>query len=172
VAWFLYWTIAARGVKEAKWKEGFLARMQHLAPIGIAMYFFFGRVTFLGDRVVPEAFGWLGFALVLAGLGFAIWARLHLGAYWSGTITLKVGHKVIKTGPYSKVRHPIYTGIILASIGLSVAQGGWAGDVGLLLMFFAFSVKLLREEKLLREQFGAEYEEYRKHTWALLPGIW
>jgi protein-S-isoprenylcysteine O-methyltransferase Ste14 len=170
--WFAYWMVAARELKEAKWSEGWLGRVQHLGPIGFAMYFFFRQPAFFGGRVLPAVFGWTGFALVLLGLGFTVWARRHLGGYWSGKITLKVGHKVIKTGPYAKVRHPIYTGIVLASVGLSVAQGGWAGVAGLALMIFACTVKLKREEKLLREQFGGEYETYRKHTWGLMPGVW
>jgi protein-S-isoprenylcysteine O-methyltransferase Ste14 len=172
VLWFAYWTIAARGASEARWKEGWIGRAQHLTPIGVGLFFIYGHPSWFGERILPEFLGWPGFALVLAGFGFAIWARVHLGAYWSGTISLKIRHRVVKTGPYAKIRHPIYTGILTATLGAAIAQGGWAGVAGLAMLALAFAVKLKREEKVLLEQFGEEYQDYKRQSRALIPGIW
>ena len=66
---------------------------------------------------------WIGLALLCAGLAFAVWARVELGRNWSGSVTVKEGHELIRSGPYAYVRHPIYTGLIAALIGTAVIIG-------------------------------------------------
>src|SRR6185312_1899697 len=70
---------------------------------------------------------WIGIALLIAGLGFSIWARRRLGRNWSGTVTVKHDHELVRTGPYRWVRHPIYTGILLGFVGSTVALDEWRG---------------------------------------------
>lgn len=174
--WFIYWTIAARGAAVSRWKESLLGRAQHLVPLYFAFYLIFGSTwgptKFLREHVLPEVLGWPGFAIVLAGLLYSVWARVHLGKYWSGIITLKEGHRLIRTGPYRKIRHPIYTGLIIGTFGAVIAQGRLSGLVAFVIVVAAFVFKLKREEKLLREQFGAEYEQYHQESSALFPGVW
>ena len=76
-------------------------------------------------RVVPESYiaGITGIVLTIAGLGFSGWARYHLGKFWSGMVQIKVGHQIVRTGPYSIVRNPMYTGILIAFVGAAVAIG-------------------------------------------------
>ena len=112
----------------------------------------------------------LGIALVAAGLGFAIWARLYLGRNWSGSVTVKESHTLIQTGPYARVRHPIYTGILLAFVGTALTVGEWRGIAAFLLVLIALVIKSRTEEDRMRATF-ADYNDYRSKTAALVPFI-
>jgi protein-S-isoprenylcysteine O-methyltransferase Ste14 len=109
------------------------------------------------------------FVLALVGLGFTWWARIHLGTLWSGTVTRKAHHKVIKTGPYAIVRHPIYTGISLALIATVLLRPGPLGLIGVALIIVSFVIKYRLEEHFLMEELGPEYKAYRKTVAALVP---
>ena len=113
----------------------------------------------------------IGLAFTAAGLCFAVWARMHLGKYWSGRITLKVNHQVIQTGPYAWVRHPIYSGLILALFGTALTLGTISAFAGFAFMVFSFVRKLKIEETWLCSQFGAEYEAYQQRVNALIPRL-
>lgn len=110
-----------------------------------------------------------GIALTAAGIAFAIWARLTLGGNWSGTVTLKEGHTLVQRGPYQWVRHPIYTGLLLASVGTAVVSGSLHSMVALLVILFGFWLKIATEESLMVQTFGAEYVEYMRRVKALAP---
>jgi protein-S-isoprenylcysteine O-methyltransferase Ste14 len=113
---------------------------------------------------------WLGAALVAAGIAVAIWARVHLAGNWSGTVTLKQDHSLTRDGPYRFVRHPIYTGILLAILGSAIAEGEWRGLVGLGLITLSFLRKITIEERFLTAAFGGAYARYRAEVPALIPG--
>jgi protein-S-isoprenylcysteine O-methyltransferase Ste14 len=127
----------------------------------------------LGREIVPwsEALYQVGAVLLFLGIGFAIWARVHLGQYWSAQVTLKPGHRLIRSGPYALARHPIYTGILLALIGTAVVVDEYRGVLAMLIALETFVRKLRIEERWLTQEFGAEYERYRKEVKALVPGI-
>ena len=110
-------------------------------------------------------------ALQVAGLSLTVWARLHLGKYWSATITLKQGHRVIQTGPYAWVRHPIYSGLLLALCGTAIWIGTLQSFLGLGFQAASFIRKLILEERWLREHLGDEYGCYQHHVKSLVPGI-
>jgi protein-S-isoprenylcysteine O-methyltransferase Ste14 len=105
------------------------------------------------------------------GVAVAIWARYHLAEYWSARVTIKVGHQLIRTGPYARMRHPIYSGLLLATLGTAIALGKWQGVVGLALVLIAYSVKARREESMLGAQFGSAFDEHRRHTGFLIPRL-
>lgn len=113
----------------------------------------------------------LGVALTVLGVAFAVWARVYLGANWSGSVQVKVGHELIRGGPYAWVRHPIYTGILTALLGTAMVQGEVRGIFAFLVTLAGFWVKLGIEEQMMRKTFGAEYEEYAQRTGALVPRI-
>jgi len=109
-------------------------------------------------------------AIIVIGLAFAWQARLYLGRLWSSSVTRKADHRVIDTGPYAVVRHPIYTGIIAALYATAIWKADAFGIAGALLMTIAFWLKARLEERFLREQLGAEaYDSYRRKVPMLAP---
>ncbi len=112
---------------------------------------------------------WLGAAVTIAGLLFAVWAREHLGRNWSRSVTIKQGHELITTGPYAVVRHPIYTGVLTGLLGTAIALSQVRGFIVFVLFFLAFWIKLRMEEQWMRSQFGETYATYAHQTAALVP---
>ena len=112
---------------------------------------------------------WLGAAVTVAGLLFAVWAREHLGRNWSRSVTIKQDHELITTGPYAVVRHPIYTGILAGFLGMAIAISQVRGFLVFVLIFLAFCIKFRMEEQWMRSQFGDAYATYARHTAALVP---
>ena len=107
--------------------------------------------------------------LLAAGLAFSVWARVHLGTNWSGEVTVKQGHELIRSGPYAWVRHPIYTGLILALLGTAVTTNRVAAVLGMAIIVASFVLKLRAEEVFMRETFPGEYERYAAAVPALVP---
>jgi protein-S-isoprenylcysteine O-methyltransferase Ste14 len=112
---------------------------------------------------------WILLALIVAGFLFAWWARIHLGTLWSGTITRKEGHRVVDTGPYAMVRHPIYTGLLLAAFATAVARGRWEALLGAALFALGCWIKARQEETFLSETLGPDYAAYRQRVHMLVP---
>jgi len=108
-------------------------------------------------------------AAVAAGVAIAFWARWHLGANWSGVVTLKEGHELIRTGPYRTIRHPIYTGILLAMLGSAIAVGEIRGLLAVAIAWLSFYTKARREESLLTQEFGERFAEHLRRTGMFLP---
>jgi protein-S-isoprenylcysteine O-methyltransferase Ste14 len=106
--------------------------------------------------------------MVAVGLGFAAWARAHLGQNWSGIVTVKEDHALVRTGPYRAVRHPIYTGLLLALTGTAMAIGEWRGVLAVICALIGLLRKIQVEEKRMSENFP-EYSRYRQQTAALIP---
>jgi protein-S-isoprenylcysteine O-methyltransferase Ste14 len=127
----------------------------------------------LNRRFVPDtalARG-MGLLLTVAGLAITVWARIHLGQFWSARVSLKEDHQLIQSGPYARVRHPIYSGLLLALLGTALFVGQYRAILAVLLVFIAHRQKAAREETLLAEQFGEAFQKYREHTGAILPRL-
>ncbi|MGA6958267.1 MAG: isoprenylcysteine carboxylmethyltransferase family protein, partial [Candidatus Acidiferrales bacterium] len=114
---------------------------------------------------------WIGAAVTVAGLLFAVWARQHLASNWSSSVTIKQGHELITSGPYAVARHPIYTGILVGFLGTAIALSQVRGFIGFVIVFFALWSKLRLEEKWMRTQFGETYATYAQRTAAVVPYI-
>ena len=175
--WALYWLIASINVKISVRKESVASRMSHLVPIAIAVALLFGWPRLqrpdIAAQLAPAA-AWLfraGAVLTASGLLFAVWARVHLGRNWSATVTIKEQHELIADGPYRFVRHPIYTGLLVAVIGTAVARADWRGILAAAIVFWALWRKLTIEERWLGQEFGAAYADYRSRVAALVPFI-
>jgi protein-S-isoprenylcysteine O-methyltransferase Ste14 len=128
----------------------------------------------LSWRLVPESrfSAYVGLALTIAGLAFAIWARLCIGRNWSRLIQVKRDHELIRRGPYSVVRHPIYSGLMLATLGTAIDYGQLSGFIGFVLILAAWGYKARLEESVMLEQFGDEYRQYRRNVKGLIPYVW
>ena len=147
-----------------------------LVLIGVTLIFNLGNWLvsgWLAARVVPEStpvvFG--GAILTVAGMLFSVWARLTLGRNWSGTVTIKQDHELIQRGPYRIVRHPIYTGMLLAMLGTAFIFGTARCFVGVPIVGLAFWLKVQIEEQFMVQQFGAQYANYRQQVRALSPFV-
>ena len=114
---------------------------------------------------------WAALAAVLAGFALCYWARFTLGGNWSARIVLKQEHELIRRGPYARIRHPIYTGILLAVAGTLAANGTWGGAVGAVLVFIALYIKSQGEERLLAPVFGDRFAEHLRQTGRFLPKL-
>jgi protein-S-isoprenylcysteine O-methyltransferase Ste14 len=170
----LYWIVSAFKRKKTKQRESWSQRFRYSLPLLVALYLLSrpeAHYGWLGARFVPasDAVGWLGVVLTAAGVAIAFWARWHLGANWSGVVTLKEGHELIRSGPYRTIRHPIYTGILLALLGTAVAVGEVRGLVALAIAWLSFYIKARREESFLTQEFGPGFAEHRRHTGMFLP---
>ena len=116
--------------------------------------------------------GIIGVLLCLLGAGFAIWARFTLGKNWSGIVaTQKEGHKLIKSGPYNIVRHPIYLGFFISMLGFALAVGTIVAYMAVLLGLTALLLRIWIEEKLMNESFF-DYREYSCKIKRLIPFVW
>ncbi len=170
------WLISAFTVKRTVVRQSSRSRIWYLFNLALGSYLIFAeRVdvpwinTVLVQMNLPVAA--CGFAIVCLGIAFAIWARLTLGGNWSGAVTIKENHTLVQRGPYRIVRHPIYTGILLALAGSALQYGYLRSLVGVLLCGFGFWLKSLFEEQFMAQRFGNEYLEYRRRVPALIPFI-
>jgi protein-S-isoprenylcysteine O-methyltransferase Ste14 len=168
----VYWEKAAGGAAPAKSAESRGSRSLHVWLVNVALLLEilpicgFGRMLPLSSWVMAT-----GLAIEAAGLWMAVWARRHLGRNWSGEISVKVDHQLIRSGPYRWLRHPIYTGLLLMYLGVAVVTGEWLAAAGFATAVVAYWRKLRIEEATLDAAFGPDYGEYRRTTWALVPGL-
>jgi Isoprenylcysteine carboxyl methyltransferase (ICMT) family len=186
IAFVLYWLILAQFNKRASRSAamtGWGARLLILAGVLLVLWFRRHAPLRLGGPIGPigpvgrivsihagAAVQWLGVGLCLAGFGFAFWARAHLGRNWGMPMSLRQGHELVTSGPYAYVRHPIYTGIMLAMLGSALTVGiQWLALFLLYFAYFLFSART--EEKTMLEQFPDTYPAYRRRTRMLIPFV-
>lgn len=174
---FLLWAISARHAKQTVDSKAEGRSQVALWFVWLAWFLMFShglRRPPLSLRFMsPTNFSvFTGLGLTFLGLAFAVWARLSIGRNWSGYIELKEGHQLIRSGPYAIVRHPIYSGFMLATLGTAIAFGDWSGLVAFVLIVGAWGYKATLEENALIEKFGSEYEEYRRRVKQLVPFVW
>ena len=170
VVWVVLWF----GMKRAKKLETPLEMAQHALPVVLGFWLLFGSGwKALGMKFPPETPGvlWAGLTLTALGVGTSIWARLSLGANWSGVVTLKKGHELVRKGLYRWIRHPIYTGILIGVIGTAMVRGHMRGWLGFAIVWLSFYVKARREENFLRQEFGDGFEEHARQTGMFLPRL-
>jgi protein-S-isoprenylcysteine O-methyltransferase Ste14 len=113
----------------------------------------------------------VGAAVTALGLLFSVWGRIHLGRNWSQAVTVKEDHELIVTGPYSLVRHPIYTGLLTGFLGTAIAIAEVRGVLAFGLVLIVLLGKLRLEERWMRKEFGESYEQYSRRVAALVPLI-
>ncbi len=130
-------------------------------------------IGFLGLRFLPDstAVEGTGLGITACGIAFAVWARFALGRNWSGEVTIKEEHELVRGGPYALVRHPIYSGILLGLLGTAGYFGEVRGLIAFALFFSGWWLKSRAEEALMIEQFGDEYRQYRREVKALIPFV-
>lgn len=167
LAWLVSWLAAS------VWSNRTSARPSRLRELPYRLITLLGCVLLIAHHHDswhhPIADG-IGLALTILGIGFAWWARLHLGRLWSASVTAKQEHRIVDTGPYALVRHPIYTGLLTSILGTALIQGDWRGWLGAGLVIWGCYLKARLEEGFLRRQLGAEaYNNYAARVPMLIP---
>ena len=174
IAFLVYWRIKAVDTKTSQRLEpNVWPILRTLTFLIVIVLLSVPRIPlpWLYRQLWPEGLWpfWIGAAVTVGGLLFAVWARRHLGRNWSNAVTIKQGHELIITGPYSLVRHPIYTGILSGFLGTAIALSQVRGVIGFVLIFVVLWTKLRVEEEWMRSQFGETYATYANQTTALVP---
>lgn len=174
VAFSMYWEWQSKNSAPAIRSESRASRAVHVVLTNLALLLIFWPSKYLSHRFLPDnlTVKVLGIATEVAGVALAIWARRILGRNWSGEITIKEGHELIRTGPYGSVRHPIYSGLLAMYAGTAIVSGQMHALLGLLLGIIAYLRKTRMEEHNLVSAFGEKYDDYREDTWALVPKVY
>jgi protein-S-isoprenylcysteine O-methyltransferase Ste14 len=171
----LVWLVGATRGKRTTRRENAFQRLTHVAGTAVAILLITQPCHFwsLDVRVLPQTLpgDGIGFVLSLAGIGFAIWARVLLGTNWSGMVTVKEGHELMRSGPYAIVRHPIYTGALVGMAGTAIVWGEVRCFLAVAIAAATFWRKLQVEEIFLTEVFGEQYRRYRREVRALVPWL-
>ena len=170
------WLAAAPFAKKTVRRETRGMQARYLAPIILIAAVVELQMPFpgLASRIVPAATwaGVLSVVLTAAGIAFALWARFTLGRNWSGTVTVKEGHELVRRGPYALARHPIYSGVVLAVVGTALAVGTVRALLVVVPLVLVLRLKMRNEEEMMTGEFGEEYAEYRKRVKGLVPYVW
>jgi len=173
--WCIYWFVSAQSVKPTREREGLGGRVAFVVAVAVVVLLLVIRhwPGVLAERLVGGGWirYWCAVALVVAGLAFSMWARAILGRNWSGTVTVKVDHELIERGPYRRIRHPIYTGILIALLGSGLAAGQLRGLLAFVIACIALWLKSRVEEAWMERTFAERYVAYRRSSWAFLPYV-
>jgi protein-S-isoprenylcysteine O-methyltransferase Ste14 len=174
--WALSWLAAALWTGRTLKRTGPATGLLYRIVIVLGAIFLFHRTSErLGTPMLWHVGldgAWALVAVAVAGFLFAWWARLHLGTLWSGSVTLKEDHRVVQSGPYALVRHPIYTGVIAAVLATAIAEATWPALAGGLLIALGIGMKARIEEGFLRQELGvAAYDSYAARVPMLIP-LW
>lgn len=170
MSWFIAAFWASRAEKRVRRAEE--ARYWVITAAGGVLLYLSWRTTgrLYIDWVTPGLWEWSLFAVAALGLGFTWWARLHLGTLWSGNVTSKADHRIVDTGPYGIVRHPIYTGLLLAIAATAGLRPNGYALASVALFAIGFVIKLRLEERFLKQELGAAaYESYQRRVPMLVP---
>jgi protein-S-isoprenylcysteine O-methyltransferase Ste14 len=169
IAFWIYWLAAASTVKEGR--TGW-TRFAGIRVVILLVVLLLVRTKALGHASHTRN-AWLqgaGLAVFFLGLALAIWARVYLGRNWGMPMTEKVNPDLVTTGPYSRIRHPIYSGIILAMVGTTIGVSlYWLAAVAALAIYFVFSA--FTEERFMISRFPDSYPQYKRSTKMLIPFV-
>lgn len=178
MAWAALWVVWALRTKRSQQRLKYSQALTYMVPTAVGAYLCIAeartlRAVGLWWLALPSTpwLLWLGVALTAAGLLLAIWARLYLGKNWSGLVTVKHDHELVRTGPYRFVRHPIYSGILLALLGTTLCRRNVWGFLGLVIVWLGLWLKSRLEEGFMVQTFGSQYDDYRRTTGAIVPRL-
>lgn len=172
IAFSVYWGIAGRNSAPTKSSESKASTWFHQIVLIVALVLLFAPVPGLTGWFLPQRLHFLvaaGALLQAAFVMLAVWARRHLGRNWSGAVRIGVDHELVRTGPYRVLRHLIYTAMLGMFLGTAISSSQYHALLGMAILVLAYLRKTRMEENILRQTFGAEWDAYRRDTWALVP---
>ncbi|HEY7352626.1 MAG TPA: isoprenylcysteine carboxylmethyltransferase family protein [Terriglobales bacterium] len=167
----LYFVTPAGSARSGEFPLYRALRLLVLAAVFALLFWNRTGVGWLGTSFTHSsvALAITGFVLTLAGLALALWARIYLGNYWSDKVVLRANHQLIRTGPYACMRHPIYSGVLLAVAGTALVVDQWRGVLAFAILLVNYSIKARREERILADAFSDRFDEHKRNTGFLLP---
>jgi protein-S-isoprenylcysteine O-methyltransferase Ste14 len=164
---------AATKLEEGQFDKGSTRLLSLALVINIALVIIANALNYLQIGIMLDVIGWIGIAVMLCGIALRVWATQMLGRFYTRTLRISEGQRVVQDGPYKYVRHPGYLGVILLWVGAGLATINWIVAVLVTLTFVAaYRYRINAEERMLVTAFGDQYAAYVKHTWRLLPFIW
>ena len=169
----LYWSSPAKAAQSGEFKWYRPLRLVTLAVTFALLFWDATGVGFLGRRFLPPVLilGLVGFSLALIGMAATWWARVELGQYWSDRVIVQTDHQLVRTGPYAYMRHPIYSGVLLAVLGTALVVGEWRGVLAFLILLTNYAIKAKKEERILTERFSDEFRQHQREAGFLLPRV-
>lgn len=176
VAWTtlgLYWGAPSKAAQSGEFKWYRPLRLVVLAGVFALLFWNATAISFLGKRFVPDIpmLGLIGFIAAVCGMVVASWSRIALGRYWSDKVILQTEHRLIRSGPYSCMRHPLYSGVLLAVLGTALVLGEWRGLLSFCILLVNYAIKAKREERILADRFGEDFNAHGRQTGFLLPKL-
>jgi protein-S-isoprenylcysteine O-methyltransferase Ste14 len=170
LAWFVSWHVATLWRDKPTTQAPRSQYRLYFVMIAVGLVLMYGVVP-REQPVLWAVTPWLGWsmiALTAAGIALAWWARIALGRLWSGGFERMAEHRVVDTGPYALVRHPIYTGLIMGAVAMAGLQAKPWPILGAALFSVGFALKARVEERFLEKEIGG-YEDYRRRVSMILP---
>ncbi len=175
IMFLIYWLASAWRVKPVAEKQSLSSALAHRVPVALGWWMLaYPRFPPPMDFVViprTELAQLVGVLICVYGLFFTLWARRTLAGNWSSDVTFKQSHELIRTGPYQFVRHPIYTGLLIMSLGTAVEIGQLHCWLSIPITAIGFWIKLSQEERLLLRHFPDDYPAYQNQVKALVPFV-
>jgi len=173
IAMIVYWNISARNIRPVAKAEDAKSTQRHQLLLNLAILMLFVPVPgltrqFLAPTIAVVA---IGFAVQAGSALFYFWTKQYLGQFWSSAVAIMKEHQLVRSGPYRLIRHPLYTGMLGMFIGTAIVSGQYHALIGAGLGVFAYWRKIRIEERALSEAFGAEYDDYKRHSSALIPWL-
>jgi protein-S-isoprenylcysteine O-methyltransferase Ste14 len=162
-----------KGEEKKPTRERFLVLLNFVGMIGLPILYILTPWLDYFAYTFPDIVRLFGIAFFFIGLILLVWVHRTLGKHWSMVLKLGEEHSLITTGPYLKVRHPMYTYFYIMTISTALISANlFVGAFGVIAWTLHYSFRVGDEEDLMLEQFGEEYEEYMKRTGRLLPKFW
>jgi len=173
VGFIVYWSAAAAKAPAAQRAEPAASRQRHQMLLNVALLLLFVpipglRLRLFGSVRTPV----IGLGVEVAGALFYLWAKRELGRNWSGEISVKPDHALVRSGPYARLRHPMYTALIAMAVGTTIVCNRLHAVFGAVTMAYGYVRKIALEELWMREEFGAAWDDYRRASWALIPFVY
>jgi len=173
IGFIVYWSATSLKAPAAQRTEPAASRQRHQTLLNVALLLLFVpvpglRLTLLRGPMVPAA----GLTVEVAGALLYMWSRRELGRNWSARISLQQDHVLVRSGPYARIRHPMYTALIGMAVGTAIVANELHAVFGVLTMAYAYVRKIALEERWMQQEFGAAYDDYRRATWALIPPLY
>jgi protein-S-isoprenylcysteine O-methyltransferase Ste14 len=173
IGMIVYWNISARNIRPVAKAEDAKSNQRRQLLLNLAILMLFVPVPGLTRQFLAptRAAVAAGFTVQAGSALFYFWTKRYLGRFWSSAIAIMKDHQLVRSGPYRLIRHPLYTGMVGMFVGTAIVSGQYHALIGAALGVFAYWGKIRIEERALSEAFGAEYDEYKRHSSALIPWL-